>query len=153
MSEPASALQASVEWLTAEQQEAWLAVVRLMTWLPWSVDQQLRRDPGVALGDQHIAPRRAGHRAQPRRLIRERFETRLLASGQGRGGQGKAGRSEHADAAEIGRWLSAFSRAPAMTYLVHGEPVALEALRAHIQAERGWPVHIAKYLERVELVL
>jgi metallo-beta-lactamase family protein len=59
--------------------------------------------------------------------------------------------SAHADAAEIGRWLSGFSRAPAMTYLVHGEPVALEALRAQIQAERGWPVHIARYLEKVEI--
>jgi metallo-beta-lactamase family protein len=61
--------------------------------------------------------------------------------------------SAHADSAEIRRWLSGFSRAPGMTYLVHGEPVALEALRAQIQAERGWPVHIAKYLERVELPL
>ena len=40
--------------------------------------------------------------------------------------------SAHADAGEILRWLSGFSRPPAMTYLVHGEPVALEALeRAH----------------------
>jgi metallo-beta-lactamase family protein len=61
--------------------------------------------------------------------------------------------SAHADAAEIRRWLSGFSRPPGMTYLVHGEPVALEALRAQIEKERGWPVHIAKYLERVELVL
>jgi metallo-beta-lactamase family protein len=59
--------------------------------------------------------------------------------------------SAHADAGEIMGWLSAFSRAPVMTYLVHGERVALDALRARIQAERGWPVHIARYLERVEL--
>ena len=61
--------------------------------------------------------------------------------------------SAHADAAEIRRWLSGFSHAPAMTYLVHGEPAALEALCAQIKTERGWPVHIAKYLERVELEL
>jgi metallo-beta-lactamase family protein len=61
--------------------------------------------------------------------------------------------SAHADATEIMRWLSGFSRAPAMTYLVHGEPVALEALRARIGAERGWPVHVAKHLEKVELAL
>ena len=61
--------------------------------------------------------------------------------------------SAHADADEIMRWTSTFSRPPAMTYLVHGEPVALEALRAKIQAERGWPVHVAQYLEHVEVDL
>jgi hypothetical protein len=40
-----------------------------------------------------------------------------------------------------------------MTYLVHGEPVPLETLRARIQAELGWPVRVAQYLERVELNL
>ncbi len=59
--------------------------------------------------------------------------------------------SAHADAGEIMRWLSGFVRPPSMTYLVHGEPAALEALRARIEAERGWPVHVAKYLEKVEL--
>jgi metallo-beta-lactamase family protein len=59
--------------------------------------------------------------------------------------------SAHADAGEIMRWLSGFTRPPAVTYLVHGELVALDALRARLQAERGWPVHVAKYLERVQL--
>jgi metallo-beta-lactamase family protein len=57
--------------------------------------------------------------------------------------------SAHADSAEIMRWLSGFSRAPRMTYLVHGEPVAAQALAARITAERQWPAHIAAYLERV----
>ena len=61
--------------------------------------------------------------------------------------------SAHADAAEIMRWLSGFSRPPAMTYLVHGEPSALEALRGRIEAEHRWPVHVAKYLEKVELAI
>ena len=61
--------------------------------------------------------------------------------------------SAHADAGEILRWLSGFSRPPAMTYLVHGEPVPLEALRAKIQAQLGWSVHVARYLERVEIDL
>jgi metallo-beta-lactamase family protein len=61
------------------------------------------------------------------------------------------GMSAHADASEIMRWLSGFVRPPSITYLVHGEPVALEALRTRIEAERGWPVHVAKYLEKVEL--
>ncbi|HTK28021.1 MAG TPA: MBL fold metallo-hydrolase [Vicinamibacterales bacterium] len=59
--------------------------------------------------------------------------------------------SAHADAGEIMRWLSGFTRAPAVTHLVHGEPPALEALKQRIEAERGWPVHIAGYLERVAL--
>jgi metallo-beta-lactamase family protein len=59
--------------------------------------------------------------------------------------------SAHADASEILRWLSGFTRPPQMTYLVHGEPVALDALRERIVAERNWPVHIARFEERVEL--
>ena len=61
--------------------------------------------------------------------------------------------SAHADAAEIMQWLSGFSQAPTMTYLVHGEPVALRALSGRIEAELHWPVHIAQHLERVELNL
>ena len=38
-------------------------------------------------------------------------------------------------------------------YLVHGEPVALDALAARIRATLGWPVHIGAYLEQVELNL
>ena len=57
--------------------------------------------------------------------------------------------SAHADANEIMRWLSSFTRAPRMTYLVHGEPAPLAALAA----ERGWPVHIAAHHERVPLDL
>src|SRR5262249_25478643 len=59
--------------------------------------------------------------------------------------------SAHADAGEILRWLSGFKRPPAMTYLVHGEPAALDALKQRIETERGWPTHIARYEERVEI--
>ena len=59
--------------------------------------------------------------------------------------------SAHADRTEIMRWLSGFSRPPSMTYLVHGEPDPLAALRNLIASERQWPVHIAGYLERVDL--
>ena len=41
--------------------------------------------------------------------------------------------SAHADAGEILRWLSGLSRPPSMTYLVHGEANALEALRTRIE--------------------
>jgi metallo-beta-lactamase family protein len=59
--------------------------------------------------------------------------------------------SAHADSSEIMRWLAGFAAAPAMTYLVHGEPVALDALRDLVVRVRQWPVHVAGYLERVEL--
>ena len=59
--------------------------------------------------------------------------------------------SAHADYGESMRWLSGFTRPPTMTYLVHGDPVALSALGARITAEKGWPVHIAAHLERVDL--
>lgn len=59
--------------------------------------------------------------------------------------------SAHADAGEIMRWLSGFERTPAMTYLVHGEPAALEALETRITTTLRWPVHVARYLERVAL--
>jgi metallo-beta-lactamase family protein len=59
--------------------------------------------------------------------------------------------SAHADADEILRWLSGFTAPPSMTHLVHGEPGALEALRARIEKEKQWPVHIAGYQERVPL--
>src|ERR1044072_1422926 len=61
--------------------------------------------------------------------------------------------SAHADAGEIMRWLSGFVRPPLTTYLVHGEPGPLQTLAARITAEKQLPVHIAKYLERVELNL
>jgi metallo-beta-lactamase family protein len=59
--------------------------------------------------------------------------------------------SAHADANEIMRWLSAFTRPPRTTFLVHGEPDALSALSARIGTERGWNVHIAAHRERVDL--
>lgn len=54
MSESTRADQATVNWLTAEELESWLAVVRLFTWLPWSIDQQLRRDSNLAMVDYQV---------------------------------------------------------------------------------------------------
>jgi metallo-beta-lactamase family protein len=59
--------------------------------------------------------------------------------------------SAHADAGEIMRWLGGFKRPPQTTYLVHGEPGPLDALRHRIETERQWTVHVARHLERVEL--
>jgi DNA-binding MarR family transcriptional regulator len=43
-----------VKWLTAAQLESWLAVVRMMTWVPWSIDQQLRRDAGLGMVEYQV---------------------------------------------------------------------------------------------------
>src|ERR1700680_1855891 len=54
VNESAGADQATANWLTAEQVEWWLAVVRLMTWLPWSIDRQLRRDSNLAMVEYQV---------------------------------------------------------------------------------------------------
>ena len=58
--------------------------------------------------------------------------------------------SAHADRAEILRWLDGFRHPPGMTYLVHGEAGAAEALRGDLAA-RGWRVAIARDGQRVDV--
>ena len=59
--------------------------------------------------------------------------------------------SAHADAGEIMRWLSGFTRAPQQTFIVHGEPPAQDALAARIHAERGWATRAPAHGEQVHL--
>ena len=59
--------------------------------------------------------------------------------------------SAHGDRSEILRWLGGFQRPPSMTYVVHGEPEAAEALREAIRQERGWTVEVAQDGQRVAL--
>ena len=59
--------------------------------------------------------------------------------------------SAHADSDEILRWLRGFTAPPARTFLVHGEPPAMEALKARVSSELGWNVHIPAWRERVDL--
>src|SRR6476661_837838 len=56
MSEPArvDAGEPPVEWLTAEELESWLSAVRLLTWLPWSIDQQLQRDSNLGMVEYQV---------------------------------------------------------------------------------------------------
>ena len=60
--------------------------------------------------------------------------------------------SAHADSEEILRWLGGFRRPPRMTYLVHGEPAPMDALKAKIESRLGWTVHTPQHLEQVELI-
>ena len=43
-----------VQWLTAGQLESWLSLVRLTTWLPWSMDQQLQRDSKLRIVEYQV---------------------------------------------------------------------------------------------------
>jgi DNA-binding MarR family transcriptional regulator len=47
----------AVRWLTAAEVDSWLSVVRLMTWLPWSIDQQLRRDANLGMAEYQVMAR------------------------------------------------------------------------------------------------
>lgn len=61
-----------------------------------------------------------------------------------------SGFSAHADWTEILRWMDGFTTPPAQTLMVHGEPPALEALRARVAA-KGWNAAIPRYGETVTL--
>jgi metallo-beta-lactamase family protein len=59
--------------------------------------------------------------------------------------------SAHADADEILRWLGAFKDAPRRTFIVHGEPVASDALRRRIEEQLGWTCIVPDHAQRFEL--
>jgi metallo-beta-lactamase family protein len=61
--------------------------------------------------------------------------------------------SAHADSMEIMRWLATFSTPPQQVFLVHGEQVPQEALKASIERSLGWTVHIPQHGDRVEVPL
>ncbi len=59
--------------------------------------------------------------------------------------------SAHADSAEILRWLSGFTGQPRATFIVHGEPPAMQALQDLIQQKLGWTTTIPDHRETVAL--
>jgi metallo-beta-lactamase family protein len=59
--------------------------------------------------------------------------------------------SAHADREEILRWLGGFKRPPGITYVVHGEAGAAEALRDAIESRLGWNAAVAQDGQRVTL--
>lgn len=59
--------------------------------------------------------------------------------------------SAHADYAEILTWLGGFDRPPQTTFITHGEPVAADAMRHHIEEQLHWRVVVPDYLETVTL--
>ncbi len=60
------------------------------------------------------------------------------------------GFSGHGDQDELARWMRGIRPPPRRTFCVHGEPEALEAQRARLEAQ-GWPAYVPAYRELVEL--
>lgn len=60
------------------------------------------------------------------------------------------GFSAHADYDETDAWLAGMGAPPKRTFLVHGEPEALEATRKRL-TERGWNITVPEHLQRIEL--
>ena len=56
-----------VNWLTDEELDSWLSLVRLMTWLPWLIDNQLQRDSRLGMVDYQVM---AMLSKSPRRTMR-----------------------------------------------------------------------------------
>ncbi len=61
--------------------------------------------------------------------------------------------SAHADQKELLQWLKEIKNIPEVVYLVHGEPLALDAFRVKIQDTLGWKTHIPKRNESIVLIL
>ena len=59
--------------------------------------------------------------------------------------------SAHADSLEIMRWLGGFKRPPHLTFIVHGEPQAMEALAGSIQTKLGWATKMPQQAETFTL--
>jgi metallo-beta-lactamase family protein len=59
--------------------------------------------------------------------------------------------SAHADYSEILQWMSGFKTPPKKTFITHGEPVAADAMRLHIEEDLHWNTYVPDYLETVEL--
>lgn len=61
--------------------------------------------------------------------------------------------SAHADQNELLDWIGDIKNIPETVFLIHGEPLALDAFRVKIQDALGWKVHIPKLNEIREILL
>src|SRR3984885_10085501 len=60
--------QPPVKWLTDAEVDSWLSLVRLLTWLPWSIDQQLRRDSNLGMVEYQVLAMLANTPARTMRM-------------------------------------------------------------------------------------
>ncbi|MCE9527938.1 MAG: MBL fold metallo-hydrolase [Planctomycetales bacterium] len=61
------------------------------------------------------------------------------------------GFSAHADKSGLLKWLTSFKQKPKTVFLTHGEEAVALNLADHIDKVVGWPVHVPRYREVVEL--
>lgn len=61
------------------------------------------------------------------------------------------GMSAHADQDELVEWADGFTTKPKMTFLIHGEKEASEALSHRLKEELEWNTVIPEYLESFQL--
>jgi len=59
--------------------------------------------------------------------------------------------SAHADRGEVMRWLRSMPAPPKQLFLVHGEPGPMDALKALVHGELGWPVQAPSHGDTVAL--
>jgi metallo-beta-lactamase family protein len=59
--------------------------------------------------------------------------------------------SAHAGRSELLRWLSGITAPPRQTFLVHGEPNALESFHGAVTGRFHWPVTVPEYLQSIDL--
>ena len=59
--------------------------------------------------------------------------------------------SAHAGRSELLRWLSGITVPPRQTFLVHGEPNALESFHGAVTSKFNWPVTVPEYLQSFDL--
>lgn len=62
------------------------------------------------------------------------------------------GLSAHADQAELMNWLADIKNIPENTFLIHGEPEAIEGFRIKIEESLGWRVTVPKLWDTVQLL-
>lgn len=61
--------------------------------------------------------------------------------------------SAHADQHELLNWMNGFKNIPEKIYLIHGEPIALEAFRAKIKEVYNWNATIPKLSDVVTVMI
>lgn len=61
--------------------------------------------------------------------------------------------SAHADQGELLDWLSELEGRPKKVFLIHGEPIAMDAFRVKLEHEKQWLVHIPQLHEVFEITL
>lgn len=59
--------------------------------------------------------------------------------------------SAHADYEEILAWLKSVQTAPKHVFITHGEPVAADMMRRHVEERLHWRASVPEYLEKVTL--